>query len=59
MIMILSFFSMGGYGEFIWPSYIISLVALAGLGLMSWRWKRTLEARLKNLEAGSNKKTGK
>ena len=56
MIMILSFFSMGGYGEFIWPSYVISLAALAGLAFASWRWKRTLEARLRNLDAAANKK---
>ncbi len=59
MMVILSIFSMGEYGEFIWPSYIISLAALAILGFTSWRWKRTLEARLKNLEAASHKKTGK
>ena len=59
MMVILSFFSMGGYGEFIWPSYIISLAALVGLAFMSWRWKRTLEAQLRNLDAATNKKPAK
>ncbi len=46
----------GDYGEYIWPSYIISLVALGALAFFSWRRKRTLETRLKNLET-QNKKT--
>lgn len=48
--------NVGDYGEYIWPSYIISLVTLGALAFFSWRRKRTLETRLKNLET-QNKQT--
>ncbi len=52
----LALFATGEYGEFIWPSYIITLVALGALAIFSWRRKRTLEARLKNLKTQNKKK---
>ena len=32
-----AFFAMGGYAAFVWPAYALSLLALAGLGFVSWR----------------------
>jgi heme exporter protein D len=32
-----TFFAMGGYAAFVWPAYAISLIALLGLGVVSWR----------------------
>jgi len=43
------FFSMGGYGLYIWPCFLISLLVMGGLAVSSWvGWKRqtALFARL-------------
>lgn len=39
------FFSMGGYGLYVWGSYGLSFVLLAGEVLMLWRRKRNLARR--------------
>lgn len=52
----LALFATGEYGEFIWPSYIISIGALAILAVLSWRRKQTFETRLNALE-NQGKKT--
>jgi len=52
----LALFATGEYGEFIWPSYIISIGALAILAILSWRRKQTFETRLNALE-NQEKKT--
>ncbi len=51
----LAFFATGEYSEFIWPSYIISIGALAILAVLSWRRKQTFETRLKTLETQGKK----
>jgi heme exporter protein D len=33
----MSFFAMGGYAAYVWPAYIISIGALAAIGVASWR----------------------
>lgn len=38
-----SFFAMGGYAAYVWPAWGLSLVALAVIGWMSWRWMRRVE----------------
>jgi heme exporter protein D len=38
-----TFFAMGGYAAFVWPAYAVSLVALLGLGVFSWRQMRRSE----------------
>jgi heme exporter protein D len=44
------FLSMGGYGAFVWPAYLISAVTLAGLaGLIVARARRA-RRRLRLLE---------
>jgi heme exporter protein CcmD len=39
------FFSMGGFGLYVWGSYGITLVLLAGEVLMLWKRKRNLKRR--------------
>lgn len=34
-------FSMGGYGAFVWPSYIATAVGFVGLCIWFWRDYRT------------------
>ncbi|MDF1687548.1 MAG: heme exporter protein CcmD [Parvibaculaceae bacterium] len=35
------FFAMGGYGLYIWPCFIATVIVLGGLALVSWLgWKR-------------------
>lgn len=43
------FLSMGGYGAYIWPAYLIAAVILVGLLIMSLRSVRGHEARLASL----------
>lgn len=43
------FFAMGGYGLYIWPCFLITLLVMGGLAVSSWTgWKRqtALFARL-------------
>jgi len=40
------FFSMGGYGLYVWGSYGITFVLLAGELLMLWKRKRNLARRV-------------
>jgi heme exporter protein D len=51
----MSFFDMGGYAAYVWPSYIISAVALIALGVASWRALKRSE-RLLALSEGGDKK---
>jgi len=39
------FFSMGGFGLYVWGSYGITLVLLAGEVLMLWKRKRNIKRR--------------
>ena len=47
------FFSMGGFGLYVWGSYGITLVLLAGEVLMLWKRKRNI-ARRENPEIASS-----
>ncbi|MFQ5562795.1 MAG: heme exporter protein CcmD [Parvularculaceae bacterium] len=44
------FFEMGGYAQFVWPAYIVSAAAIAGLTIYVWRRGKTLREKLKRLE---------
>jgi heme exporter protein D len=46
---LMDFLSMGGYGAYIWPSYLIAAVVLLWLLIGSLRSVHGLEARLKSL----------
>lgn len=41
-----NFLAMGGYGFFVWTSYGAFVLALVAEGLLVWRRRRTLKARL-------------
>jgi len=47
------FFSMGGYGLYVWGSYGITFVLLGGEILMLWKRKRNL-ARRADPQTGAN-----
>ncbi|MBV1933442.1 MAG: heme exporter protein CcmD [Parvibaculaceae bacterium] len=50
------FFSMGGYGLYIWPCFLITLLVMGGLAVSSWiGWKRqtALFARLQAQQPAS------
>jgi len=51
------FFSMGGYGAYVWPSYIMTAVIMAVLLITSLRGLKTTEATFERLkgEARPNK----
>lgn len=47
------FFSMGGYAFYVWGSYAITLVVLAGEVLILRQRKKALGARLNNISEAS------
>lgn len=50
------FFSMGGYGLYIWPCFLITLLVMGGLAVSSWiGWRRqtALFARLQAQQPAS------
>jgi heme exporter protein D len=38
------FFSMGGYGFYVWGSYLVTLIAIGGEVFLVWRRKQSLKA---------------
>jgi heme exporter protein D len=49
---ITSFFHMGGYGAYVWPSFVITLVVLGALFANSLSFLRAGETALKELQDG-------
>jgi heme exporter protein D len=47
----MSFFEMGGYAGFVWPSYAITALVMVGLLMVSLRELRDRERTLAALEA--------
>lgn len=47
------FFSMGGYGAYVWPSYGLSAVLLVGLLVASVRSLKSTEAEFQRLKAAT------
>jgi heme exporter protein D len=45
-----TFLNMGGYALFVWPSYIVSIAVLVFLGVSAYRFLRTQEAALREME---------
>ncbi len=41
-----NFFAMGGYGEFIWPAFVISAIVLIGVAVQSYRFLGQTEREL-------------
>ena len=48
-----SFFEMGGYAVFVWPSYLVTAFVLTILFVTTLRYLRTNEAELKDLQGQS------
>jgi len=48
-----SFFNMGGYASFVWPSFVVSAVLLVGLLVLSLRRLKAEEAALSALETAA------
>ena len=46
-----AFFEMGGYAAFVWPSYALTLLVLAGQAGWS-RWQHALAVREAQMEEG-------
>jgi len=42
------FFKMGGYGFYVWGSYLVSLVAIGGEIIFLWKRKKRLQHRTKD-----------
>ncbi|MBR72030.1 MAG: heme exporter protein CcmD [Rhodospirillaceae bacterium] len=50
----MSFFSMGGYAAYVWPSFGASIFILIFLFYGSWRVLKSREANLRSLENSSS-----
>jgi heme exporter protein D len=55
----LEFLNMGGYAAFVWPSYLLAAVIMAGLWLTSRRALKLREAELKRLEGEAVDRRGR
>ncbi len=53
-----NFIEMGGYGGYVWPSYIVSAVVLIVMLVVSLRLLRANEATIKALEPTTKEETG-
>ena len=47
---LLTFLDMGGYGDFIWPAYVIVTIVLVGLLISSRRFVKAAEAELGSIK---------
>jgi heme exporter protein D len=45
-----AYLAMGGYAVYVWPAYALSMAALGGVGLCSWRRYRGSVRRLEQLQ---------
>ncbi len=50
MTSLATYFSMGGYAAFVWPSYALTAVVMVGLVVVTWRGLKAREAELKALQ---------
>ena len=47
-----TFFSMGGYGAFVWPAYLLSALVMIWLAAVTWTRLRATERALEALKTG-------
>lgn len=45
-----AFWSMGGYGAFVWPAYGLTVMAIGGLIVMSLRARARLRRQIRHLD---------
>jgi len=50
------FFNMGGYGPYIWSSFLIAVFAMSGLAAQSWLDLRKQKRLVAELEARAERK---
>jgi heme exporter protein D len=50
------FFNMGGYGPYIWSSFLIAVVVMSGLALQSWLDLKKQKRLVSELEARAERK---
>jgi heme exporter protein D len=53
------FFSMGGYGQFIWPAYGIAFLVMAVLFVQTLRAHRARQRELEGLEGEGKRRRGR
>ena len=51
------FFSMGGYGLYVWGSYVVTFICIAGEILLILNRRRTLEKQYSHIEDLDNNET--
>ena len=54
-----TFFEMGGYAAFVWPSWIIGLIVLLAVSLISFNHDRRIKMQLSKLDALDTQKKPK
>ncbi len=52
MAAVQTFFSMGGYGAFVWPAYVLTAVVMIWLAAATWTRLRATERALEELKTG-------
>lgn len=55
MILVSEFWAMGGYGEFVWPAYGVSILALVIIAVLSFRKMKATERNLNHLKEKKKK----
>ncbi|MDF1848996.1 MAG: heme exporter protein CcmD [Parvibaculaceae bacterium] len=50
------FFNMGGYGPYIWSSFLIAIAVMTGLALQSWMDLKKQKRLVSELEARAERK---
>lgn len=54
-----TFFEMGGYAAFVWPSWIIGLIVLLAVSLISFNHDRRIKMQLSKLDVLDTQKKPK
>jgi heme exporter protein D len=54
-----TYFAMGGYAVYVWPSYALFAVVIVGLVVLSLRGMRRREAELDRLRSGRRERNGR
>jgi len=52
-----TFLTMGGYAGFVWPCYLLTVLAMAWIGVSSWQRTRKLTKQLNEMTGGETHDT--